>query len=152
MKIRIRQSEDVETVREAHSLAFPRDPWPGDDHEYWLAADESGRVVGFASAIYWSDLKTVFLSRAAVVGSVSGIGLQRRLIAARVRWAKTISGCEYVWTYVERWNYASLYNLLRCGFRAWRRHRWGANWHVLHLRLRGASLLPASELLVRGDD
>jgi RimJ/RimL family protein N-acetyltransferase len=149
MKIHIQRSEDVETVREAHSLAFPRDPWPGDDHEYWLATDGNGRVVGFASAIYWGDLKTVFLSRAAVVESAQGTGLQRRFISARVRWAKTIPGCEFVWTYVERWNYASLYNLLRCGFMALSCHRLGVKWHALVLHLRHGSVPPLGRIFKR---
>lgn len=151
MKYRITRSEDLETVREAHKLAFPGSSWPGDDHEYWLVHDELGRVVGFASAFYWGDLKCVFLSRAAIITAASGTGLQRRLIQIRIRWARSISGAAFCWTYVERWNYASLYNLMKCGFKANKKHRWGTAWHTLTLRLGTRKRAPTAAILKRID-
>jgi hypothetical protein len=147
---RIQKSDDLETVRELHKLAFPSDPWPGDDHEFWLVYDDGTdpqTFVGFASAIYLEDLKCVFLSRAAITQAASARGLQRRLIRVRTRWARSISGCQFAWTYCERWNYACLFNLLRCRFRAATRHRWGTAWHILWTPLTNKKRPPMGALL-----
>lgn len=116
MKISLRQTDDVEEIRELHALAFAGSPWPGDDHTFWIARDETGKAVGFCSVVYWAARACAFLSRAAVVKEASGQGLQRRMIRARLRWAKA-QGIKRAITYTELRNSKSLVNLLRCGFR-----------------------------------
>lgn len=134
----IRRSEDVEEVREAHTLAFPDDKWVGDDHEYWIARDARGAVAGFCSAIILPETNGVFLSRAAVVKHARGAGLQRRMIRTRVTWAKR-QGVKHVLTYVSNKNYLSMVNLLRCGFRFCNPEvvpdRWSKTYHFMLLNL-----------------
>lgn len=112
----LRRTEDIDEVRELHALAFPEDAWVGDDHTFWIARDREGRAVGFCSAIYNVDKRSVFLSRAAVMGCAKGTGLQRRMIRVRLRWARA-NGAPAAHTYTTLKNYASMLNLLKCGFR-----------------------------------
>src|SRR4051812_7802323 len=111
----IEQLDDIDEARELHDLAFPSDKWVGDNHTFWVARDGRG-LTGFCSAIHYPDKNTVFLSRCAVVERAQGKNLQRELIKARVRWAER--GCaSAVITYTKLQNYASMVNLLDCGFR-----------------------------------
>lgn len=111
-----------EEARELHDLAFPRDPWPGDehawdyDHKFWVAYAVGGRRLGFCSAVHWEKRNAVFLSRAAVVKSARGTGLHQQMIFHRVMWAWA-QGVDRVVTYTTLQNYPSMINLLDCGFR-----------------------------------
>lgn len=87
-----------------------------EENTFWLAKLD-GKPVGFCSAYYHESLGCVFLSRAAVMTTANGLGLQRRMIRARVAWARTLAGCNRVVTYCAPRNYLSLVNLLRCGFK-----------------------------------
>ena len=151
MKIKITKSEDIDEARELHKLAFPADNWVGEDHEYWFATDEQGHVVAFASAFYYSDIRGVYLSRCGVLAGSTGHGLQRRLIRARCRWAKSI-GAWFVFTYTTARNYASITNLLRSGFffarlpLAWKRYHFGVKPLYAHVDTYAAAL-KAAELV-----
>lgn len=111
----IRRTEDVDEVHELHTLAFPSDVWVGDEHTFWIAKDREGKPAGFCSAVLQPN-DTVFLSRASVVVSARGAGLQRRMIRVRVAWARRI-GVTRIITYTVRSNHESIANLLKCGFR-----------------------------------
>jgi GNAT superfamily N-acetyltransferase len=107
------EGDDAE---ELHKLAFAADYWPGDGHTYWIARDAAGAVAGFCSAVYWVDIRCVFLSRAAVTTEARGCGLQRLMIAQRILWAQE-EGAKAVYTYTEQHNYPSVINLIKAGFR-----------------------------------
>ena len=138
--------DDTEEMRALHKLAFAEDPWPGDDHEFWVAYDEHGAVVGFCSAVLLTA-DSAFLSRAAVARSARRSKLHRRLIRERLKWMSKMN-VEIVVTYVDRFNYASMINLLREGFRfapnsflrGWREY------HLMYLMPRGE--LPMGQLKV----
>lgn len=115
MKFRIEKVDDTDAARDMHKMAFGGTPWPGDDHEFWIAKDEHGAIVGFASLLE-VDGEVAFLSRAAVTAAAKGKGLHRKLIKARMQWARKEGEHLFV-TYVESHNYDSMVNLLRCGFR-----------------------------------
>lgn len=112
----LRLTEELDEVRELHTLAMPDDHWVGDDHTFWIARDGSGKPVGFCSAICRPERGYVFLSRAAVAVSARGARLQRRMIRARVAWARKQGATEVI-TYTLLKNYESFVNLLKCGFR-----------------------------------
>jgi GNAT superfamily N-acetyltransferase len=107
---------DAEEARELHTLAFAADRWPGDDHTYWVATAPRGEGVGFCSAIYWDEIKCVYLSRSAVAKAAQGQGLQRRMIEARVKWAMDETDARAVWTYTRANNYPCIVNLIMMGF------------------------------------
>ncbi len=109
-----------EKAQELHTLAFPSDLWvgdefPEDEHQYWLLHHKT-RVVGFCSAVLWPERKAVFLSRAALIRRVQGLGLHKAMVRNRVEWAWN-QGVDRVVTYTTLQNYPSLINLLDSGFR-----------------------------------
>lgn len=109
------RSDDNSEARELHERLLPADVF-AEDHEYWVVRDDQREAVGFCSAILRPTSNVVFLSLAAVAPEARGHGLQKRMIRARVRWAKRAGACGAV-TYVAKRNYASMCNLLKCGFR-----------------------------------
>lgn len=112
---RIIRTKNVAVVRALHALTFPLDEWVGDDRTFWLVRKD-GLNVGFAAAMYQPGTNLVSLDRAGVLPYVEGSGLQRRLIRARLRWARKL-GARAAITYISQRNYQSMVNLLKCGFR-----------------------------------
>lgn len=113
--ITVRQTDDLEDVRELNALAFPSDEWIGDEHEFWLARD-GDLPIGFCSAVWRPDRGYVFLSRCAVLPTYSGRGLQQRMIHVRVAWARRI-GAHRVITYAHKTSFSSIVNLIKAGMR-----------------------------------
>jgi hypothetical protein len=125
---------DSDEAYELHQLAFAADHWPGDDHTYWIARNStSGDVAGFCSAVYWHDIKCVYLSRSAVTVACKGFGLQRAMIAARVKWAMEETNARIVWSYCHMHNYPSVVNLIRSAFKFVELDK--GEWHKFALRL-----------------
>lgn len=102
-------------MRELDKLEFDGCEFP-DGHTWWVVLDDAGEAVGYASAVYRSELGYVYLSRCMVMECARGNGLQKRLLRARVKWARSL-GAQEVITYTLLKNYESLTNLLRFGFR-----------------------------------
>lgn len=97
---------------------FPGATFEGPDggNVYWLVKTPAGRAVGFCSVRpTTTDLDTVFLSRAGILPEARGLGLHRRMISVRLRWARK-NGFKRAITYAQRDNIQSAVNLLRCGF------------------------------------
>lgn len=112
----VRRTEDVDEVRELHKMTFPTDEWIGDEAEYWIARDAAGRAVGFAAVTHRPETSIVSLDRMGVIPEANGHGLQRRLTRACLKWARKLD-VAYAIAYVSSRNYASMVNLLACGFR-----------------------------------
>jgi RimJ/RimL family protein N-acetyltransferase len=134
-KYRIARVADSEEMHGIHKMAFGGDPWPGDEHEFWVVYDQHNAVAGFASAL---ELRvgTGYLSRSAVVIQHRGRGLHQRLIKAREKWLKDC-GVTLVVTHVEQYNYASLVALLRMGYRLVERNQCPRGYDRFHLLYKG---------------
>lgn len=115
MSISLRRTDDLTTVTALHMLTFPGDEFDLKG-QLWLAHDESGTPVGFCAARKLKGENAVFLNRAGVLPCANGQRLQRRMILARLKWAKQI-GAKHVITYVLYHNHASIVNLIKSGFR-----------------------------------
>lgn len=117
MTVRLQRTDDIAHCRRLVAREFPgyRREW--ELHTWWLAVDDE-KIVGFCSAV--REKNFVFLSTAAVFPQARGAGLQRRMIAARVRWAQRQPGVDRAITYTVLHNYESMVNLLKCGFRFYR--------------------------------
>lgn len=113
--MRTTQVEDLEEQKELYERFMPGDIWCGDDHTWWQIS-VSGHVIAACSAVYRPTKGYVYFSSAGVDPAYRGVGLQRRMIQTRLRWAKR-QGAVYVVTYARTSNYASVANLLKCGFR-----------------------------------
>ena len=87
---------------------------PAVDDWFWIAHVD-GYCVAFASmreSSSWCD--AVYMSLCVVREHFSGMGLQRRLLRARIRFAKAKG---YSWAVTDTTdNPASANNLIRCGF------------------------------------
>lgn len=127
--IRIRRVEP-ETVRDMCDLLLRAEDnestWK-PDAEYWGAFD-GPELVGYAGVIPSSSFSdVVFLCNAGVLPRARGKHLQRRLIRARLHWAKRE---EYIYarTYTVTFNPASARSLIACGFKPyWPRYPWAGD-------------------------
>jgi N-acetylglutamate synthase-like GNAT family acetyltransferase len=127
--IRIRRTTDLELVAKLDRICFPADePVEFALNRFWWVATRDGIPVAYAgvSAILDSDL--LYLCRCGVVPWARGLGLQRRLIQARVRLARKFK-LEPI-TDTQPGNWASANNLIACGFRMYEPgYRWaGDSW------------------------
>lgn len=81
-------------------------------HQFWLV--KHGReTIAYASAAVLDD-GCVHLTRCAVHPKYRGMGLQKRLIETRLRWARRHA--SLVKTYTTNANYSSLSRLISCRF------------------------------------
>lgn len=94
---------------------FPKSEGYPKEGSYWWLAYDGSKPVGYCGATFHEDYNSLFLCRAAVNESHRGMGLQRRMIAARERLAEKI-GVPRVNTYTSHDNVHSSNNLIRCGY------------------------------------
>ena len=120
----LKRTNDTELIFAHDRLMFPDSSRVTEEpgNAYWIVTDDDGEVVAYASVRAlrvesgdpeWSA--TAFLSRAGVHPSARRKGLQKRLIRARVSWARR-NGFKRVVTYTAWGNVPSLRALVRCGF------------------------------------
>lgn len=114
--MKIRQSQDFDTISKLNDQLFQGELLDVSRNIYgWLAyANDDLQPVGFCTA---TDLGhgILFLSRCGVRRSYRGLRLQRKFIQTRLRFARK-KGYKKVITYVQKKNYPSLCNLIKCGF------------------------------------
>lgn len=114
--MRLQLTKDVRKVAAMHKELMPGDPVLayGKDVVNWILYDK-GKAVGFCSVKRCSSRGELFLSRAAIATQYRGLGLHRRMIKARIKWAKE-NGFRHIVTYTSLENPRSSNNLVRCGF------------------------------------
>jgi GNAT superfamily N-acetyltransferase len=97
---------------------FPGIGRPSAETIWWVAV-HGDEIAGFASVKRYagkSHPDALFMSSAGVLAGHRGHGLHKRLIRARVRWAKR-KGITRVFTYTMPDNAHSIASLVACGFR-----------------------------------
>ena len=121
MKLRIRQTKDVNAVHSLDSTVFSykdHHPVNTDEGVWWIVYD--GKTpVAYAGAIFLKEKNRVYLCRAGVLPEYRGLGLQRQLIRKRLAWAKSC-GVSTVITYTDLDNVFSSNNLIACGFKLYK--------------------------------
>lgn len=116
----IRTTRDYKLIYAFDRICFPYDdPYPVRDAKWWVARVD-GQLAGFAGAKVLLPHRAVYLCRAGVLPAYQRQGLQRKMIQARVRWARKLQGVEFVITDTRPDNPASSNNLIRCGFLTYR--------------------------------
>lgn len=85
----------------------------------WWVGWNGDIPVAYAGAKLIPQANCVFLSRAGVMPEARGQGLQRKMIAIRLRWARQ-QGVKRVITYTHPLNVVSSNNLIRSGFLLYR--------------------------------
>lgn len=134
MKVRIRRARetDVAAIEAMDTLCFMPEPVERvhinrPNEAWWIGEDEHGEPVCYAGAKIWKGTggeSALYMHRAGVLPGARGKGLQRRLIAARVQFARR-AGISEVWTYTAHTSIASANNLIRAGFTLWVPAAWG---------------------------
>lgn len=110
----------AEHVPALDRLCFPYDePVEMQVEDHWWLVWEAGEPVAFAGATYYAPDDCVYLCRAGVTHEARGQGLQRRLIRARLNWAKA-QGARGCYTYTVVDNVWSANNLIAEGFVSFR--------------------------------
>lgn len=125
----LKRTRNTRKVRKLYNLAFPVRTWMGRAQVHWMLSTVLEPTLGFCSSLYLKNLKCVCLTAAWVKRDVRGGGIQRRMIRTRVKWAKK-QGAQFCVSYCSAANYASLYSLMRCGFKVY----WKDGWHMCVLK------------------
>lgn len=97
-----------------------------DDDCYWWIAWEGDKPIAFAGLRPCQEKVNeglATLTRCGVVKDYRGQGIQKKLIRARVAYARRL-GIKQVVTYVKKWNLASANSLIRVGFKLYG-GKWG---------------------------
>lgn len=131
--MKLKKVRNADACKALHRAILPDDEWyPRKNEQYWLLYDEENMPVGFCSCHKLSlEPEVVFLSRAGLLEAARGQGMQKKMINARVRWAKQ-SGARQVITYTTRDNAPSFYNLQNCGFKLYLPENYWAGEDVLY--------------------
>jgi GNAT superfamily N-acetyltransferase len=114
------RTDDLEMIAELDAQAFPEAPLARHELEraaWWVVMHPDGYPVAYAGARGCETIPAVFLSRCAVMADWRGLGLQRRLLRAREKWARTREGIEAIVTYTAADNAPSMNNLIRAGYK-----------------------------------
>lgn len=138
MTIQIKNVPYSLEILDLHREILPRDEAVKHDKavKWWTATDTStGELVGFAALTLQDNGTGAFLSMAGVRKSHRGLGIQKRLIKARVRYARKHS-VRRCFTYTAPYNPASGNSLISCGFRLYCpeglpvEDRWWCRWEL----------------------
>lgn len=120
MRIRRATSKDYGAIEDLERECFGEDGMtPGEEAAWhWWAAIDGRRFAGYAAARFEGP-EALFLCRAGVAEAYRGLGVQKKLIVARLKFAEE-SGCTRAITYTSVDNMASANNLISCGFKLYR--------------------------------
>ena len=115
--MRCEMTEDYDAIEEMDRICFPLDDQYAEfvNCEWWIVYVD-GHEAAYAGAKVWEPDNCAYFCRAGVLPEFRGRGIQRKMIDARLRWAKK-EGCEGVYTYTMPWNAQSSNNLIESGFR-----------------------------------
>jgi len=116
IQIRLATEDEIEEVSALDRTLLPEAPRASDNTEWWGAWDGID-LVAYAAARLLNN-GVYFLSRAGVVESHRGHGLQKRLIRCRVARARKLCAPRAA-TYTAPHNAASMNSLISCGFRVY---------------------------------
>jgi GNAT superfamily N-acetyltransferase len=126
-KIRIRRTTDLELVSQLDSETYDyKYDYPVNlDGAVWWIAWDGDKPVAFAGVKKLLDDNLAYMCRVGVLESHRGLGIQRRLIAARLSWCRRQKGVHEVITYTIPSNVISSNNLIKSGFKLYRpEHLW----------------------------
>jgi len=118
--VTVRKSSDLLTAQQLHVLEFGEGGHISDDSIAWYARRHPRKwsdIMGYATARPMGDI--LYLNSASILRPYRGLGIHRKLIQARVRYAKR-QGMSTVITYTAYDNCASINNLIACGFKTFR--------------------------------
>lgn len=119
---------DAEMVAQLYNLDRRIFRWDSpvtfEGTRWWVAEDEDGQVVAYGGLKHMYGDRG-FLCRVGVLPAHRGHGLQRRLLRARERGARSLDLTRMI-SYTDKDNIHSSNNLIACGYRLYRPEaEWG---------------------------
>jgi len=127
-RVDILNSQVQTKLSELQKICLPNDrPHDTTYGHWWIISDAHGVACAFAGVVpssRWTD--TGYLCRAGVIPTHRGYGLQKRLIRARIRQARSL---DWNWLITDTFhNPASANSLISTGFKMFEPTKpWGAN-------------------------
>ena len=123
MNIKLRATKNYELIKQINKDIMPHDELSIDEKTRAWVAYVDGKLAGFCTLrILPSNI--VYLDRGGIYEQYQGLGIHRKLIAIRERFARKI-GSKAIITYTLTNNYASMYTLVRCNYRKYNPdHAW----------------------------
>lgn len=116
MSFKIKKINDIIPVLKLDFLVFPADEARIEDYQHnWLVTDSDNDPIAYA-CLKVLNRSTLYFTRAGVLPTARGKGLQLRLIRARVNWARR-NAFKTIITYTSYENAASYHNLQKAGFK-----------------------------------
>lgn len=117
-RLTLRKSEDYQRIASLDCQLFPKDyPVVVWDRGAWWLGYIAGVPIAYCG-ILQLDSEYGYLNRAGVLPEMQGQGIQKKLIARRINYARDM-GWSYVVTDTVYDNYASINNLISCGFKVY---------------------------------
>lgn len=112
-KLRWWKEADSGPLRDMDAVCFPTDTsfWNDERYHWWRVGD-----VAYAGLRVDKKTNTAHFTRAGVIPSARGQGLQKLLINARIAWCKR-QKIATIKTYTSHDNTASIASLKACGFK-----------------------------------
>lgn len=108
------------SISKIDRICFPYDDKLSDKaikNSWWWFATHKDNIVGFAGLGFWRKEESIgFLCRAGVIPKYQGFGIHKKLIIARIKFAKKL-GMESLVTYTVSDNYKSMNSLVANQFR-----------------------------------
>jgi GNAT superfamily N-acetyltransferase len=117
MSYSVRKVKDLSMLVYLNKVVFPLDVLEIDEKTVgWVMYCPNGEPVGFCSGRQLEH-QMFFMDRAGILEKHRGKGLHRKLINVRERFARASDKIKHIITYVVHDNYASLFTLVRCGYK-----------------------------------
>lgn len=134
LDLRVPENKTVLDFLQRKCLPYDK-PYKTEHGHWWVAYTETGKPVGFAGLVrsaQWTNAG--YMCRAGVLPEYQGHGLQKRLIQARIKKAKSLN---WEWLITDTTdNPASANSLISAGFKLYEPSvPWGYK-HSLYWRLR----------------
>ena len=114
------EKEKFRSLRQMDLACFPGDPKPRWTLNNWWVLWADGVEAGYGAMRFVEayDGAAAYMTRVGILPRFRGRGLQKWLVRARVRYAKSV-GVARVVTYTICENHPSSNNLIKCGFRVY---------------------------------
>lgn len=116
--IRIKQSKNYDLIKKINKDIMPQDELVCDEHTTAWICYVDGEIAGFCTLRSLSH-GIVYFDRGGVYPKYQGKGIHSRLVSVRERFSKA-SGASKMITYTLKDNYASMFTLVRAGFKLYK--------------------------------
>jgi len=118
--------DNLEKIKFLEKLTFPTDqPYERHSACYWWGFFSGKEMIGYAGLD--PNRTRGFLCACGILPKYRGLGLQKKAIVLRTKYAKKI-GLSCVHTYTSSDNFPSICSLLKCGYIMFKAEKYDPRW------------------------